>query len=202
MPPADVGSSPDDSTTGGEHDGPMTNATRIAVSIDAATTRHQLDDVRRLWAEFRGWLSRRYAGADRWVIEAYFDDAAWRRDLDDLPGPYQPSRGGALLLAGHDGRAVGTVALRALDPARCEVKRLYVAEDARGLGVGRALVDAVVAGATVLGYQEIVLDTGFLQHEATSLYRARGFEESGPPYPVDPRLAAEGLTFLRRRLHR
>ena len=49
------------------------------------------NDVRRLWDEFRTWLADRYTGDDRWVIESYFDADAWRRDLDSLPGVFDPS---------------------------------------------------------------------------------------------------------------
>lgn len=104
-------------------------------------------------------------------------------ELAGLPGKYAPERGGALLLArAPDGAPLGCVGLRALGDGACEMKRLYVAPQARGLGLGRALAQAIVAEGRRLGYREIRLDTLPTMTEAQGLYRALGFRDIAPYY--------------------
>lgn len=94
------------------------------------------------------------------------------------PGKYAEARGGALLLArNEDGEAIGGVALRGLASGVCEMKRLYVDPRGRGLGVGRALAEAIVAEARRLGYCRMRLDTLASMSAARGLYQALGFRE-------------------------
>jgi ribosomal protein S18 acetylase RimI-like enzyme len=98
-----------------------------------------------------------------------------------LPGRYAPP-GGRLLLAIQEGAEspdspVGCVALREFDRDTCEMKRLYVRPKSRGSGAGRELVQSLIAGARVIGYKTMVLDTLPSMKEAHQLYRALGFRE-------------------------
>ena len=72
------------------------------------------------------------------------------------------------------GEAVGHAMLRRLD-SEWELKRLIVADTARGRGVGRALVTAVVEAARVGGAERVILQTGEPQYESLGLYRSMGF---------------------------
>jgi len=110
-------------------------------------------------------------------------------ELATLPGAYAPPRG-ALLLAGPALRPCGCVALRALpdgDPLIGEVKRLYVRPDARGSGLGRALVLQALAEANAIGYRELKLDTLPTMAAARALYASLGFRECAAYYrnPLD-----------------
>ncbi|MCW5729892.1 MAG: GNAT family N-acetyltransferase [Alphaproteobacteria bacterium] len=134
--------------------------------------------------------SRADIAAARTLFEAYaasldfslcFQD--FDRELKSLPGEYAPPRG-ALLLARREegGAAIGCVALRPLTEAGvAEMKRLYLAPEARGLGVGRRLVQEIVDEARRLGYRTMKLDTvaGSMQ-AAIGLYRDFGFHETAP----------------------
>lgn len=113
-------------------------------------------------------------------------------ELARLPGDYAPP-GGRLALALVDGRPAGCIALRRFDPGRCEAKRLYVRPEFRGHGLGRALLDWVIAEARAAGYREMVGDTMPVMDRALSMYDRYGFERTSP-YTNDP---TPGAVYLR-----
>lgn len=106
-------------------------------------------------------------------------------ELAALPGSYAPPSG-RLLLALREDTPVGCVALQRVSDSRAEMKRLYVPQSARGLGVGRRLVTETLAAAQATGYSEVVLDTLPNMVEAQRLYQQFGFREIEPyrPNPV------------------
>jgi ribosomal protein S18 acetylase RimI-like enzyme len=120
-------------------------------------------------------------------------------ELAGLPGKYAPPSGTLLIARGMDGAPLGCVALRPIAPdGRCEMKRLYVSPQARGLGLGKALVDAVIAEALRIGYREMRLDTLPTMGEAIALYRKAGFQPIDPYYETP----VAGTIFMARRLNR
>lgn len=97
---------------------------------------------------------------------------------------------GSFLVARWLGRPVGcgalrrlreTAVLQELGPQVGELKRMYVAPDVRGQGIGRALLARLEAEARALGLARLVLETGTRQVEALALYRRAGFTGI-PPY--------------------
>lgn len=97
---------------------------------------------------------------------------------------------GIFLVARLDGRPVGCGALRRIRDASLirevgpqvgELKRMYVAREARGRGIGRALLACLESEARRLGLVQLVLETGVRQVEALALYRRAGFTAI-PPY--------------------
>ena len=100
-------------------------------------------------------------------------------ELNALPGRYaRPS--GRLLMATQGGSAVGVVAMRGLDSADCEMKRLYVRPEGRGLGIARLLTARLIEEARISGYRRMLLDTLPSMAQAQALYRSLGFLQIGP----------------------
>ena len=122
-------------------------------------------------------------------------------ELTSLPVPYV-SPGGVLLLARDEhGRAAGCIGLREHDASACEVKRLYVAPDARGAGLGRALVGAAIDYARAMGYTEMMLVAIEGSADvARHIYRSLGFEETEPFRQVTGDCGGACVTYMRLRL--
>ena len=100
-------------------------------------------------------------------------------ELAALPGAYSPPDG-RLAVALVDGLPAGCVALRRVDEHRCEAKRLYVRPAFRGRGVGRELLNWLVAEARAAGYREMVGDTMPVMQQALEMYDRAGFQRTGP----------------------
>jgi len=83
---------------------------------------------------------------------------------------------GRWLVAYRDGQGVGCAGLKRLDARTAEVKRIYVAPDARGAGVARALLGRLETLARDAGYDTIRLDTGAKQPASVALFRSHGYQ--------------------------
>jgi putative acetyltransferase len=158
------------------------------LEIIHADSSERIADARALFEEYAASLS----------FDLGFQDFA--AELASLPGAYAPPRG-RLLLAFHEGRPVGCVALRQMETGEmetgvCEMKRLYVRPAFQGLRVGRTLVEAVIAEARGIGYSRMRLDTVPSMERARGLYQSLGFREI-PPYRFNP---VPGTAFLELRL--
>lgn len=119
----------------------------------------------------------------------------FEQEVAELPGAYTPPAG-RLLLATVNGEPAGCVALRALEPGICELKRLYVRPAYRATGLGRALLDRILAEARAIGYGRMRLDTVVGKMDrAIGMYRRLGFQEIAPygdhpvPGTIDMELA-------------
>jgi putative acetyltransferase len=107
-----------------------------------------------------------------------FDD-----ELAALPHPYVRPRG-LMLIAMEAGDAKGVGAYRPLDDDVAEIKRMYVVPSSQGKGVGRLLLDRLIAEARAAGHRRLRLDTDRASMAgAIRLYRSVGFVEIAPYGP-------------------
>jgi putative acetyltransferase len=81
-----------------------------------------------------------------------------------------------------DGELLGIGGLKQLDPAHGEIKTMHTAAEARGAGVGRALLEALLREARRRGYARVSLETGTSEafEPARRLYESAGFRPSLP----------------------
>lgn len=160
----------------------------MSIQIEHARFPSDTETVRTLFTEYASSLG----------IDLTFQQ--FQTELSTIPGKYARSEGGALLLARgtehHFPKVLGCVALRRSDTTWAEMKRLYVAHEARGQKLGERLVLAVLSRARELGYQGVRLDTLADMTAAQGLYRRLGFEEIDPYYETP----VEGTVFLGLRL--
>jgi GNAT superfamily N-acetyltransferase len=87
---------------------------------------------------------------------------------------------GVFLVVVDDGEDVGCGGIKALSPARYEVKHLWLQPRTQGRGLGRALLNELERRARDFGATEIVLDTNASLVAAGNLYRSNGYEEIAP----------------------
>lgn len=139
-------------------------------TITIAAALDNLDEVRRLFSEYAAMLG----------IDLGFQN--FEDELAHLPGKYAPPSGMIRIArpSSNGGHAAGCVALRPFDEGRCEMKRLFVRNEFRGLGIGRLLADTIVADAQKIGYRSMLLDTLESLPEAVALYTKMGFKRIGP----------------------
>lgn len=123
----------------------------------------------------------------RFCLRAYFAELARRFDGGFDPGLSTSAAdeemtppAGVLLVATLHGEPVGCGALKFHGAAPAEVKRMWVAPSARGLGLGRRLLAELEAHAAGLGVPALRLETNRALGEAIGLYRAAGYREVEP----------------------
>jgi ribosomal protein S18 acetylase RimI-like enzyme len=153
-------------------------------TIARAATPDDLQAVAGLFADYAAWLP----------IDLGYQ--GFGAELAALPGKYAPPQGELLLARDPDGAPLGCVGLRAIEPdGICEMKRLYIAPEARGMGLGRALATAIIAAARAIGYREMRLDTLEGMTPTIALYGQLGFVRIGPYYaPTPPGTVFMGLS--------
>ena len=126
------------------------------------------DDARRCLQAYEAELNERFD-------TGYALDRTLPLGADDLRSP-----AGHFLVAYRDGEAVGCGGLKLHGAAPAEIKRVWVAPGARGVGLARRLVDELEAQARSAGAPAVELDTNRALVEAIAMYRRLGYVEVEP----------------------
>jgi len=128
----------------------------------------------------------------QFCLRAYYAELDERFDVGFDVGATLPVRpeevrppSGVMLVARERGRAIGCGSLKFHGAEPAEIKRLWVDRGARGLGVGRRLMDELERRAAAAGCAAVRLDTNASLVEAIALYRARGYVEI-PSFTEEP----------------
>ena len=162
-------------------------ASESSFIITSVRTPKDLEDTVALFYEYAKWL-----GFD--LNFQNFDE-----EMAAMPGKYAPPKGELILACNRKGVAIGCAALRPLgSEGVCEMKRLYVAEAGRGMGVGKRLAQTVIGIAEILGYSEMRLDTLPRMKTAVGMYERLGFCQIDAYYETP----MEGTMFLSLKLPR
>jgi putative acetyltransferase len=120
---------------------------------------------------------------DEYGLSLYPAESYYALDPASLADP-----GVRLFVARRDGAAVGIAALVLGSDGEAELKRMFVAPEARGAGVATALLTTLEATAAELGVTRLVLETGPRQPDAIALYEKHGYARipNFGPYINDP----------------
>jgi GNAT superfamily N-acetyltransferase len=131
------------------------------------------------------------AGAQYCLGEYYRElgerfDGGFDPELSLLPSldEFAPPRG-IFLVARIHGEPVGCGGLKPISADAAYLKRMWIAPDARGLGLARRLLGALEEQARMLGYSVVRLETNKTLVEAQQLYRSSGYSEV-PPFNDEP----------------
>ena len=121
----------------------------------------------------------------RWCLDEYVGELAQRFDSG-----FDPAQGNAVseaemtppagwfFLARLEERPAGCGALLRIDGSTGEIKRMWTAPFARGLGVAKRIIETIETVAREAGLTTLRLDTNRALTEAQALYRKLGFEET------------------------
>jgi ribosomal protein S18 acetylase RimI-like enzyme len=176
---------------------------QTTLAIRPAVNPEDLNVTRILLREYADYLNRSLG-------EEHICLASYEQELAQLPGLYCSPQG-VILLAFVGAKPAGCVALKPLKPERaldldgsaCEMKRLWVRSEFRGLSIGLALVEELIEYARRQGYTSVYLDTiPAAMQSANRIYQKLGFQ-AVERYTINPILGvnpAVGVEFYRLRI--
>jgi len=164
-------------------------------SVEIITPRDaaDIDAVRQLCWDYRDYLLT-LGPLDVEIVQTFYPLTKYAQVLERLETAHTAPNG-AMRLALVDGLAVGCAMVQTTAAGDAEIKRVFVDASARGLGVGRALMLALITDCRELGFRRILMDTGKPLEAATKLYLDMGFRLRGP-YQEMPAMTEGRLLFF------
>ena len=145
------------------------------VEIYSVKTNDDVEVAKTLFAEFDSFLKKQLAEYQKfpWAIK-YWQNLD--KEVKGLPGNYAFPKG-CILIANYKNKTAGCVGLLGESGKVSAMKRLYVREEFRGLGIGKSLVKTIIEHARLSSYKVMCLHTNLLLNIAINLYKSLGFEE-------------------------
>lgn len=134
------------------------------IKIKIAKTETDFKEGKDLILEYVDWLG----------IDLSFQN--FEAEINNLHKMYSKPDGG-LLIATINNKNVGVTGIRRLEQDICELKRMYVNEAYRNMGIGKLILGCAIEYARKLKYKLIRLDTDASFKPAIKLYLEYGFQE-------------------------
>ena len=106
----------------------------------------------------------------------------FNEEVENLEHKYSRPNGVIFIAYNHENSPVGCFGIRAFSNTICELKRMFLKEETRGLGVGKLMMKKAVSVGKELGYDKMRLDTLSSMLPAVGLYEKSGFYEIEPYY--------------------
>ncbi|QHT65564.1 GNAT family N-acetyltransferase [Rhodocytophaga rosea] len=109
----------------------------------------------------------------------------FNKEIENISQEYARPYGALFIAYTDDKIPMGCFGIRKLENSICELKRMYLRTEARGLGLGRQLLRKAINVGKELGYAKMRLDTLPTMLSAIHLYTNEGFYEIAP-YRFNP----------------
>jgi GNAT superfamily N-acetyltransferase len=145
------------------------------LKIYPVETEKDIEIAKNLFSEFDDFLKEQLREYNNfpWAVKYW---QSLEEEVKGLPGRYAtPS--GCILIAEYNNKHAGCVGLVEENSEVCIMKRLYVRQEFRGLGIGKSLVGAIIECAHIKDYEIMRLHTNLLLNIAISLYKKIGFKK-------------------------
>ncbi|MCL3880967.1 GNAT family N-acetyltransferase [Marivita sp. GX14005] len=146
----------------------------LDIQLDFAQTEPDRVEMTDILTEYFTQIRERLmaSGGPRFSISDYVQTA-----LDEMDS-FLPPRGATVLARDSSGFLLGCAFVRMIDAERAELRRLYVRDLARGLGLGRRLIEMRIDKAREMGATTVYSDAVRDNSAILSLYDRLGFTDS------------------------
>jgi ribosomal protein S18 acetylase RimI-like enzyme len=134
---------------------------------------------------------------EAWISRDFALEEEDRQILSD-PRTHILDSGGAICIAELNGEPVGCCALMVMSAGELELAKMTVAENARGMGIGRSLLEFAIEEARRMGAHRITLESNTRAQAAVRLYERMGFRHL--PGPLHPSKYERANVFMELRL--
>jgi putative acetyltransferase len=119
------------------------------------------------------------------ILEEYnlsADPQSTDRDLENIEENYTNKKGAFDVILNSEGEIIASTGIYRINDKTCELRKMYLLKEYRGIGLGKFLLDHSIEQAKRLGYNKIILETASVLKEAINLYEKYGFRKYKPEH--------------------